>query len=99
MKTKATAILQSGEEISGYLTTEHAASSYGQPVFADEDGQAYNWIEIANVITAAAELGRKGGSVTSEAKAEAARANANKPPKPGKRPRGRPRKDKGETPE
>lgn len=34
------------------------------------------------------------GSIRSERKASASRANANLPPKPGKQPRGRPRKDK-----
>lgn len=33
------------------------------------------------------------GSISTEKKAAASRCNANLPPKPGKRPRGRPRKD------
>ena len=37
-------------------------------------------------------IGQLLGSATSEAKTAAARANANKPPKPGSRPRGRPPK-------
>jgi|TARA_A100001201_G_scaffold61357_1_gene58582 hypothetical protein len=37
-------------------------------------------------------IGQILGSVTSEAKAAAAKANASKPPAPGKKPRGRPRK-------
>lgn len=45
------------------------------------------------VSAAAAALGRKGGSVVSAAKTAAARANANMPPAPGKKPRGRPRKE------
>jgi len=36
-------------------------------------------------------IGQLLGSATSEAKTAAARANANKPPKPGSRPRGRPK--------
>jgi hypothetical protein len=40
----------------------------------------------------ASALGRKGGSARSKRKAAASRANASKPPKPGKRPRGRPPK-------
>jgi hypothetical protein len=91
MHTRATATLRNGKEIAGYLTTEHAASSYGQPVFMDENRQAYNWAEIENVSTAASELGRKGGSATTEAKQQAARENGRKG--------GRPRKDKGESPE
>jgi len=37
-------------------------------------------------------IGQILGSVTSEAKAQASKANANKPPAPGKNPRGRPKK-------
>lgn len=51
---------------------------------------------------AAVALGRKGGTIggkaTSEAKTTAARANASKPPKPGARPRGRPRNPKPPEP-
>lgn len=50
----------------------------------------------AMVSTAGAILGAKGGKiggrVKSDAKTAASRANANLPPKEGKRPRGRPRK-------
>ena len=42
---------------------------------------------------AAAALGRKGGSGTSERKTAANRAKASKPPKPGKQQRGRPKKE------
>lgn len=38
-------------------------------------------------------LGKLGGKATSEAKAAAARANASLPPKPGRKPRGRPKKE------
>jgi hypothetical protein len=48
--------------------------------------------QALQVSNAAAALGRAGGSISSPAKAAAARANANLPPKPGSRPRGRPRK-------
>ena len=41
---------------------------------------------------AALNIGKILGSVKSEAKTEAARANASKPPAPGKNPRGRPPK-------
>ncbi len=91
MNTKATATLHDGRKVIGRLTTDHAASSYGQPVFVDENGQAYNWAEIANINTAA-ELGRKGGLQTSQAKTNANRAKANLPPKEGKKQRGRPSK-------
>lgn len=37
------------------------------------------------------------GSIKSDKKAAANRAKANKPPKPGSRPRGRPRKEKGDA--
>ncbi|GIV86611.1 MAG: hypothetical protein KatS3mg054_0640 [Chloroflexus sp.] len=45
------------------------------------------------VASAASALGRLGGSARSEAKTAANRAKANLPPKPGKRPRGRPKSD------
>ena len=49
-------------------------------------------VDADNRSAAAAALGRAGGSISSPAKTAAARANANLPPKPGSRPRGRPRK-------
>lgn len=104
--------------ISAEVTTDHAASSYGQPVIVlESDGEALDltsWVLLNYQVVeatpeemdllkrvlivdprfAAAELGRKGGSVTSKRKAAASRANASKPPKPGSRPRGRPRRAK-----
>jgi hypothetical protein len=52
------------------------------------------WVGLINTANAAAALGRKGGSVTSKAKTAANRAKANLPPMEGKRPRGRPKKEK-----
>ena len=60
MDTKATATLINGSKVSGRLTTANAASSYGQPVFVDDDGQAYNWSDITDISTAAAALGKIG---------------------------------------
>lgn len=74
MDTKATATLRDGSKVSGRLTTAHPTSSYGQPVFVDDDGQAYNWSDIVDVNTAA-ELGRKGGSSTSKAKKKSSANN------------------------
>lgn len=82
MDTKATATLANGQKVKGRLTTEHAASSYNQPVFVDEDNQAYNWAEIADIVTTDSHA--KGGLSTSEAKAEAARRNGRKGGRPRK---------------
>ena len=86
MDTRATATMYDGTKISGWLTTEHAASSYGQPVFVGKDGQAYDWISIAEISTAAAM-----GAKTSERKAAAARANGIKGGPKGGRPRKQPK--------
>jgi hypothetical protein len=51
MDTKATATLHDGTTVAGRLTTDHAASSYGQPVFVDDAGQAYDWFTIADIST------------------------------------------------
>lgn len=84
MDTKATATLIDGQKVKGRLTTDHAASSYGQPVFVDKDNQAYNWAKIANIVTTAGQS--KGGSRSTPATRRAAR-------EVGKR-GGRPRKQK-----
>lgn len=108
---------QKRHEINATVTTDHPASSYGQPVIVLEDGDALDmpsWILLNYQIVeatpeemellkrvlivdpqiTAAYLGRMGGSKTSEAKTKANRAKANLPPKEGKKPRGRPRKQK-----
>lgn len=82
MNTQATAILHDGSKVKGRLTTEHSASSYNQPVFVDEANQAYNWAEIADIITTAGRS--KGGQSTSEAKAAASRENGRKGGRPKK---------------
>lgn len=72
MNTKAIATLHDGTKVRGCLTTEHPASSFGQPVFADDNGQAIDWVSIISISTAAQmgsapkgdtsrENGRKGG--------------------------------------
>ena len=75
MDTKATATMIDGAKVKGRLTTDHAASSYGKPVFIDDNGQAIDWISIQSISTApemgsakserkaitSAENGRKGG--------------------------------------
>lgn len=83
MDIKATATLIDGTKVSGRLTTAHAASSYGQPVFVADDGQAYNWASITDIDTAAA-MRSKGGSATSPAKRRASAANGRKGGRPRK---------------
>lgn len=82
MNTKATATLTNGQRVKGRLTTEHAASSYGQPVFVDEDNQAYNWTEIADIMTTEAQS--KGGSRSTPATRRAARESGKKGGRPRK---------------
>lgn len=81
MDTKATATLTNGQKVKGRLTTAHAASSYNQPVFVDEDNQAYNWAEIADIVTTAGQS--KGGS---RSKPETSRENGRKGGRPRKNP-------------
>ncbi len=127
MKLSYIDILDDGKRhtIKATITTEHPASSYGQPVLLlDTDGAPLNleswvlmayqviqidkseidlmrqWIGNVNAAIAreienpAAVLGSKGGHATSDAKTKANRAKSNLPPKPGHKPRGRPRKEK-----
>lgn len=49
MKQRATATLTDGTVITGWLTTEHPASSYGKPVFVDDAGNAYDSWQIASI--------------------------------------------------
>lgn len=86
MDTKATATLLDGSKISGRLTTEHAASSYNQPVFVDEQNQAYNWADIVDIQTTSAQS--KGGAAGSAAQNAARAENAKK----GGWPKGKARK-------
>lgn len=83
MRIKATATLFNGQQIKGWLTTDHAASSYGKPVFVDEENQAYNWAEITDITTT--RMQSKGGKSTSTAKAVAARKNGRKGGRPRKK--------------
>ena len=46
---KAIAQLYDGTKINGQLTTDNPASSYGQKVFVDDNGQAIDWAMIVNV--------------------------------------------------
>lgn len=85
MDTKATATLTNGQKIKGRLTTDHAASSYGQPVFVDEGNQAHNWSDVADIATTADRS--RGGQSTSEAKTAAARENGRKGGRPRKEPK------------
>lgn len=51
MNETAIATLHNGTKIRGRLTTDHAASSFGQPVFVDDENQAWDWISLATVET------------------------------------------------
>ena len=79
MDTKATATLLDGSKVKGRLTTDHAASSYGRPVFVDDAGQAIDWLSIQSISTAA-----EMGSVKSERKAATSRENGKKGGRPRK---------------
>lgn len=46
---RAIATVIGGLTVVGRLTTDHAASSYGQPVFVDDAGRAYDAAEIINL--------------------------------------------------
>ena len=72
MDTKANATLQNGSKISGRLTTAHPASSYGQDVFVDDDGNAYNWSDIVYVKTTEAQSkgGKAGTDLQNKARAK-----------------------------
>ena len=92
MNTKAIATLINGKKVSGRLATDHAASSYGQPVFVNNDGEVYNWSDIVDVITTEAQS--KGGSAGTDLQNLARAANSKK----GGGPKGRARKPAdGET--
>lgn len=90
MDPKAIATLLNGSKVSGRLTTAHPASSYGQPVFVDDDGRAYNWSDILDVKTTEAQS--KGGSAGTDLQNKARAANAKK----GGYPKGKPRKSKAQ---
>lgn len=51
MDTPAVATLLDGSTVPGRLTTDHAASSYGQPVFVTDAGDALDAWQIAQVST------------------------------------------------
>lgn len=74
MDTKAIATLQNGQKVRGRLTTAHPASSYGKPVFVDDDGQAIDWINIVDVKNTDAQS--KGGSAGTKAQNDARAANS-----------------------
>ncbi len=52
MEKKVTATivtLEGTKEIEGTLTTDHAASSYGKPVFVDAEGNAYDSWQVREI--------------------------------------------------
>ncbi len=79
MEIKSTVTLLNGTKVRGRLTTDHAASSYGQPVFVDENNQAYDWINISDISTAP-----EMGATKSDRKAASSRENGKKGGRPRK---------------
>jgi len=51
MDINAIATLQDGSRVSGRLTTDHPASSYGQPVFVTDDDQPIDLWQIVDIKT------------------------------------------------
>ena len=78
----AIATLHTGEKIRGRLTTDHAASSFGQPVFVDQGNQAWDWSSLADVKIEPQQA--RAGRVTSERKKRASRENGRKGGRPRK---------------
>lgn len=86
MNIKAIAKLHDGTTIGGRLTTDHAASSYNQPVFVDDSNQAIDWASITDISTIdASQAGATLGSKTSDRKARSSRENGKKGGRPRKK--------------
>lgn len=85
MDIKVTVTLATGRKVRGRLTTNQAASSYGMPIFVDDNNQVYNWLDIVHIDTAT-DMRVKGGSATSPAKRAASAANGRRGGRPRKKP-------------
>jgi len=76
------ATLVDGRRVRGVITTSHSDKYYGRAVFADDNHNVIDWLEIDSIMTV--EMQVKGGARSTPAKRKAARENGKKGGRPKK---------------